>query len=638
MKIEKIRIENFRGFLDQTIEFDDYTCMVGPNGAGKSTVLAALNVFFRQYKDSKTDLTKLSADDFHHKNVEKPIRITVTFFDLSPSASQDLSAYVRQDRLIVTSVAQYDATTGRAEVKQYGNRLGMEEFRAYFEADKAGASAPELTRIFSNLRNSFPEIPSGRTKEQMATALRSFEEENPEKLILLPSEDQFYGATRGVNRLGPHIQWIFVSAAKDITVEAEETKDSALGQLLARTIRTKVDFAGQLSALRQETAEKYEQMIGAQQGILNEVSIAIEMKLKQWSHPDATAKVQWTKDPDRAVRVDEPAASVLLGERGFTGGLARFGHGMQRSYMLTLLQELSESNQSDVPTLVMGIEEPEIYQHPPQIRYMSDLLQTLSDGGDQIIVCTHSPSFVPGDRFDRVRMIRDGGVPSCSQVSAVTYAQLQESLGPYLKIKEETSLVAKLYPSLNPVTSEMFFCRHLVLVEGIEDLAYISTALALTKAMEEFRRLGCHIVVAGMKSDIVRPLAIAKALRIPVHVVADADTNEVNDGRVTLHKRDNRCILDLLGHKNISEWPEMDIAMEDVTFWKTNITEKMKLIDGWSAHLDRARNDYGNAAGLEKNPLAIANALERAWVDAPVGFLSELCDRVLSHARTAVTA
>ncbi|MFV1975424.1 MAG: AAA family ATPase [Candidatus Scalindua sp.] len=42
MKIESIRIENFRSFKDATIKFDQYTCLVGPNGSGKSTVINAL--------------------------------------------------------------------------------------------------------------------------------------------------------------------------------------------------------------------------------------------------------------------------------------------------------------------------------------------------------------------------------------------------------------------------------------------------------------------------------------------------------------------------------------------------------------------------------------------------------------------
>ena len=140
MKIETVRIENFRGFKDETISFNDYTCFVGPTGAGKSTVLAALNIFFRQHKDSKTDLNKLLIDDFHHKDVTKPIKITVTFTDLSNQAKKDLSDYVRLDRLIISSIAGYDSGTERAEVEQYGNRLGMTSFRKYFDADKNGDS------------------------------------------------------------------------------------------------------------------------------------------------------------------------------------------------------------------------------------------------------------------------------------------------------------------------------------------------------------------------------------------------------------------------------------------------------------------------------------------------------------------
>lgn len=79
MKIESVRIENFRCFKDETISFDDYICFIGPNGVGKSTIFHALNLFFRQSKDCQTDLLRLSAKDFHHFNTSKPIKITVTF-------------------------------------------------------------------------------------------------------------------------------------------------------------------------------------------------------------------------------------------------------------------------------------------------------------------------------------------------------------------------------------------------------------------------------------------------------------------------------------------------------------------------------------------------------------------------------
>ena len=121
MKIESVRIENFRSFKDETVTFDNYSCFVGANGSGKSTILYALNLFFRQNKDAQTNILQLSQDDFHHKNTNSPIKITVTFTGLSSQAKEDLKDYVRQDKLVVTASAEFNQSSEKAEVKQYGN-------------------------------------------------------------------------------------------------------------------------------------------------------------------------------------------------------------------------------------------------------------------------------------------------------------------------------------------------------------------------------------------------------------------------------------------------------------------------------------------------------------------------------------
>lgn len=193
MKIESIRLENFRSFKNETIGFDDYTCFIGPNGVGKSTIFHALNLFFRQSKDSQTDLLKLSANDFHHFNTTEPIKITVTFSSMSEQAKEDLADYVRQDKLIITAVASYDPVSERAEVKQYGNRLGMEEFRKFFEADKEGAKAAELKEIFSEFKEKYNDITAASSKAAMIAALQEYESNHPEECVLIESEDQFYG-------------------------------------------------------------------------------------------------------------------------------------------------------------------------------------------------------------------------------------------------------------------------------------------------------------------------------------------------------------------------------------------------------------------------------------------------------------
>lgn len=616
MKIESVRIENFRGFREETIHLGDYSCFVGPNGAGKSTVLTALNVFFRQYKDSKTDLSKLSVDDFHHKNVHQPIRITVTFCDLSAEAKADLSDYVRQERLIVSAIAKYDAATERAEVHQYGNRLGIEDFRKYFEADKRGDNAASLKEIYSGLKSQYAELEEAKTKQAMADALRSFEANHPSICTLIPSEDQFYGATKGASRLAPHLQWVFVPAVKDITEESQESKTSGLGQLLARTVRSKVDFSENIARLRDALRKDYQSMLDAEQSILDGLSGSIEMRLKNWAHPAVTAKVLWTQDADKSVRVDEPWASIQIGERGFEGELARFGHGMQRSFMLTLLQELAGATEQMSPTLLLAIEEPELYQHPPQARYLAEVLHDLASENSQILVCSHSPLFIPGDDFETVRVVRDSGSPSCSGVTQLSYGELAKTLSAAgQSLLKEKGMLAKLYPSLNPGVNEMFFCRVLVLVEGMEDVAHLSSYLTLLGLMSKFRKFGCHIVPVGGKSEIVKPLAMAKQLAIPVFVLVDADTDTQNADQIPKHKKDNKAILSLLGYGADSDWPADDVWKSDLVMWKHNLTDlvEAEIGNNWPNHVNSAAKYYGQPGGLKKNPLAVSRALEEAW-------------------------
>ena len=64
MRIHSIRIQNFRSFKDETIEFENYNCLVGANGAGKSNVLLALNLFFREEEFGRINLCE---EDFHHR-------------------------------------------------------------------------------------------------------------------------------------------------------------------------------------------------------------------------------------------------------------------------------------------------------------------------------------------------------------------------------------------------------------------------------------------------------------------------------------------------------------------------------------------------------------------------------------------
>lgn len=335
MRLSKIRLQNFRSFKDETILLDPYTCLVGPNGSGKSTVLTALNVFFRNNAATATDVNFLSEEDFHLRDTSSPVVITLTFTDLSEDAQKDLKAYYRQKELVVSAKATWDAGQQAAEVLQYGSRRVMELFAPYFKADEAKAKAAELKAIYSQIKGQCPDLPEAKSMLAMKDALRSFEGSHPDLCELIESTSKFYGWSKGTNRLGKYVQWVYVPAVKDATSEQEEGTKTALGQLLQRTIRSKVSFQDGLDKLKAEIEEKYRDIIAGQQNALDDLQNSIETRLQAWTHARAELRLKWNYNPDKSIVVNEPLAKVSIGEDDFLGEIARLGHGMQRAFLVS---------------------------------------------------------------------------------------------------------------------------------------------------------------------------------------------------------------------------------------------------------------------------------------------------------------
>ena len=636
MKIESVHIENFRSFEDATVPFNNYNCLVGPNGAGKSTVLTALNVFFRESENLQTNLNQLEQEDFHCKNTEAPILITVTFCNLSEEAQDDFSDYVRHGRLVVTAAATFDEASGTAQVKQYGQRLGMTALRPFFEALDGAKKVSELKKNYNELRVTYPDLPVPGTKDAMMTALRNFEAARPDECELIPSEDQFYGFSKGANRLAKHVQWVYVPAVMDATSEQVEARNSALGKLLARTVRSQTNFNETIKKLRVQMKQQYQELLDGNQNVLDNISSALQLRITEWAHPDARLRLQWKQDPEKSVRIEEPWAHILAGEGEFEGELARFGHGLQRSYLLALLQELAGTDDAAGPMLILACEEPELYQHPPQARHLASVLNTLSQGNAQVIVSTHAPLFVSGQGFEDVRMIRKDTGQRHSAVSHMSFDEIAQAVAVATgaqPAKPEGTL-AKIHQALQPSLNEMFFTRRLILVEGLEDVAYLWSYLHLLGKEDEFRRLGGHIVAANGKSELLQPLVIARHMRIPTYVIFDADADKPDkNGSQAKHEKDNRALLALLGKGGDDPLPLATYSGRGFTMWHSDIGAIVETDigqDEWAAFRSEADKSYGHAGGLRKNSLHIGASLAFAWeAGKRPASLAQVCAAIL---------
>ena len=615
MRIDNIRIKNFRSFDDVIVKLNPYTSLVGPNGAGKSTILCALNVFFRETESASTNLSDLDAEDFHLLNTNEPIEITLTFTDLNAEAQKDFADYYRQGSLVVTAKAIFNADTKVATVKQFGQRSGMEALKEFFKLYNDGKKVDELKTEYERIRGQFPDLAKPGSKDAMRDALRAYEEAHPEQCTLIPSEDQFYGFSKGGNRLARYVQWVYVPAVKDATKENVEGKNTALGKILARTVRAKVKFDVEIKNLREETLVQYRKIIESQQSALDEISKALSARLTHWAHPDATARLTWAEDAKK-VQVEEPIARLLAGEGSFEGELARFGHGLQRSYLLALLQELASCDDKDAPRLILGCEEPELYQHPPQARHLSSVLQELSEGNSQIVVSTHSPYFVSGRGFESVRLVRRDRTAKNSKVAQVTFDQISQRVGEIWGEAPDPlpAQRARLQQALQPHLSEMFFTPKLVLVEGIEDVAYITAWMIVSGRAAEFRLHGCHLVAVNGKSHLIEPIIIAQALEIPVFALFDADGNKTKASERTQHEKDNKALLKLLGGNDAAPFPDATAWGASYVQWPTNLGDLLKTEIGaavWDQTYGEATKGLGNPEGSYlKNPVHIGDHID----------------------------
>ncbi len=638
MKLKELKIENFRSIKNEKIIFDDYTCLVGANGCGKSTLLMALNVFFRN-SVANGNIVSLSKEDFHHGNTSDPIKITLTFVDLSEEAKNDFKEYFRQEKLIVSAKAIWDGATQTAPVIQCGSRLVMSDFKAYFAKDKAGEKAPALKEFYKSLREKYKDLPAANSKPEMEEALRNYEEKHPELCELGESGDQFYGFTRGADRLPKYVQWVYIPAIKDPSSEQEESKKTALGQLLDRTVRTKVNFKDHIDLLKKELSEKYEKIISNEKDALRQLGESLGVRLKEWSHPGAKVELNWNYDKEKSVSIAEPLARISIGEGNFIGEIFRLGHGIQRSFLIALLQELASSADANAPTLILGFEEPEIFQHPPQARHMSNLLENLASLNSQIIVTTHSPYFVPGRGFQSVRMIRKDPKTFESHVSYLSIEDLELRISKALgeQPKSVSALVAGIEQIMQPSLKEIFFCPVAILVEGIEDIAFISTYMNLLGFWNDFRKYGCHFILAGGKTNLSRPLAIASLFGVPVFTVFDADTDKTKKEEIDRNVKDNSCILNLCELNKFDPLSKSVIWERNVTMWPVNFSDSVQESYGkdfWDAAKLKIlkENEWEGVSG--KNSLVITATIEVLWKDGKRSdILERLCKAIIDFSK-----
>ena len=89
MKLNKLRIRNFRRLQNVEIDFSDVTFLVGANNSAKSTTFAAIELLLTQKKFTSEDRTRFVNSEGIEQTVTEETSIEGEFIDVSTDILKD---------------------------------------------------------------------------------------------------------------------------------------------------------------------------------------------------------------------------------------------------------------------------------------------------------------------------------------------------------------------------------------------------------------------------------------------------------------------------------------------------------------------------------------------------------------------
>lgn len=631
MILESIRVKNFRSILDETLHFENLTALVGSNCAGKSSFLRGLNLF---YEPSP----RIEIDDFYNRDTTVEIIITITFRDLPPEAQEQFFGYIQGYKLSVERVFVWD--DGKVAWKYYGATLQNPAFQKIRDAlaikDRGKSAKDSYEKIQSQL--DYSSLPSWTNLGSVLENLKEWEANHPDHCLRIRDDGQFFGY-KGVAQgyLGRFTRFLFIPAVRDASDDGSEGRGSVLTELMDLIVRNALSDNDKLQNFKKEIQEQYSEIIDPMsQAELNSLADKMTDTLKSFV-PDSVDRVDLKWLPSPEIFIPLPQADVKIIEDGYSSAVSRTGHGLQRAFILTILQHLALAQSATIadqdsgevkqtkqelslPDLVLAVEEPELYQHPNRQRHLAKILSQLASGKipgvarrTQVVYSTHSPLFVGIDRIDQIRLLRKKthtpGKPKVTEVISTSLDMIAETLWeaegcPPHYFTGET-LLPRLQTTMTPWMNEGFFAEVVVLVEGEDDRAAI---LGVSTAMGyDFESYGISVIPCGGKNNLDRPTAIFRHLGIPVYLIWDSDNGEKN-----VKPDENHRLLRLMGQP-VEDWP-CQVHSQFACF-KHNLESTLQDeigIDEFEIYLEECYKEFSinRKNDALKNPAVIAKIIE----------------------------
>lgn len=523
MRIEKVIIHNWRSIADEEIDFEELMIFIGQNNHGKSNILSSLLFFFGSITHSHLDF---------HADADE-LFVEITFTNLDEFDQNQFKKYLSADNKI--------------KVRKSVNEEGEVSYNGYLFAPTTDFLKEESISALSKReeveKTPLKEfIPSGGrlTKDIIKTAQEEYTNANRDTLEFQYEIEQtgFLGAKNVAKGIFGDVY--FIPAVKNATDEFKMTGNSIFNQLFSQIIgkmserneyyksaRTQMQALTQILNKKndqgEDNAERPTEITMLEQNLENE--------LKKWN---TTIDIEIT--PPNIDDVLKVNTSVWVDD-GKKTDISRKGHGLQRSLIFALIKswaaylktERETKAEEEVAAEVtvtskrkasdstyFFFEEPELYLHPQAQKELYASLKELSLSSNQIVLSTHSASFLDLEDYKSICIVNKANVATGSKVRQFTTEIFEGD--------DKTNF--NLVYWINPERSELFFANKVILVEGATDKTIIPR---LAKATGHFK-YEYTVIECGGKDSIKLYIKLLNSFKIPYVAVYDQDHQVYKDG------------------------------------------------------------------------------------------------------------
>lgn len=370
MKLDKIKLKNFRSYFEETIiDIDDLTVIVGRNDVGKSTILEALEIFFN------SKLVKIEKSDLNIHSKDNELEITCIFSGLPESLSIDARAKTSlESEHLLNKDGKFEA------VKIYNCAQKTPKFkvyaRAYYPTAEGYTDLHQLKNAeLKSKYESYENIDNvdKRSNVQLRKAIwdTCVDLNLEEKLVSLEEEDGKKIWSKIEDVLPVFALFQSDRPSKDDDSEVQDPMklavDEALSELSEKLDNVKEKVKKQATDVARRTIDKLKE---------------IDPKLARDLEPIFKSEPKWNSLFKLSL-TDEN--SIPINKRG---------SGTRRLILLSFFRAEAERKRklNAKHDVIYAIEEPETSQHPSNQALIVDTFHDLSTTlGSQILLTTHVP-------------------------------------------------------------------------------------------------------------------------------------------------------------------------------------------------------------------------------------------------------